>query len=349
MNTQLAAHQLSKLGNWLGLFAEAEPLYPGTHSGLTQAEFDQFLEAKNYAQMANAWFTNENINQALKGWSESLKEIHVQKWLANYTLQPIDKAVAIIMAGNIPLVGLHDLLCALVAGHQVMAKTSKDDSYLIKAVAKLITLLNPDLVSRITFVEERKLEGFDKVIATGSNNTSRYFDYYFGKYPHIIRKNRNAVAVISETDTKETLQELGKDMFTFFGLGCRNVSKVYFPEGFDKDIFFNAIYSYNEVVNHHKYANNYDYHKALYLMNGDDLLDNEFLLLKESEVLAAPVGVVFYEHYSSREALNQTLQNRAEEIQCIVGEGYLPFGQAQTPMLWDYADGVDTLAFLLES
>lgn len=337
---------LTKLGEWFALFAQETP-YPGTDCGLTQTEFDAFLQAKDHGHMGNAWFTISQINTALLGWSAALKETRVTQWLADYQLQETTKTVALIPAGNIPLVGLHDLLTCLIAGYQVKIKLSKDDTYLMKAVIALLVLLDPSLEKRIYVLEDERLAGFDAVIATGSNNTARYFDHYFSKYPHIIRKNRNAVAVVSPNDNKETLKALGLDIFTFFGLGCRNVSKMYLPKDFDKNQFFEALFDYNEIVHHHKYANNYDYHKAIYLMNQDQILDNGFLLLKEDEALSAPVGVVFYEEYEDKASMDALLKEKAEEIQCVVGQDYIPFGKAQQPMLWDYADGVDTMAFLI--
>lgn len=337
---------LVKLGEWFALFA-SEKSYPGVSCGLTEDEFNLFLEAKDYAQMGNAWFTIDQINTALLGWSKSLEQSHVEKWLQDYNISNTDKTLGLITAGNIPLVGLHDLLTGLVAGYNIKIKLSKDDTHLMRGVIGLLSILNPDYKKCIYEVVDEKLEGFDVIIATGSNNTARYFDYYFGKYPHIIRKNRHAVAVVSETDNSEILKPLGKDIFTFFGLGCRNVSKIYLPKGFNKDHFFEAMYDYKEIVNHHKYANNYDYHKAIYLMNQDKILDNGFLLIKEDEGLTAPVGVVFYEEYESKEAIAQVLIDKKDQIQCVVGQDYIPFGAAQTPMLWDYADGVDTMAFLV--
>lgn len=345
---EVSIKTLVKLGEWFELFANEKP-YPGVACGLTEDEYNLFLEAKDYAHMANSWFAIDQINTALLGWSDALKADNVTHWLVNYNLQETDKTVGLITAGNIPLVGLHDLLTGLIAGYKIKVKLSKDDTHLMRAVIKLLSILNPDYNERIYEVIDEKLQGFDVIIATGSNNTARYFDYYFGKYPHIIRKNRHAVAVVSETDDNETLKPLGKDIFTFFGLGCRNVSKIYIPKGFNKNHFFEAMYDHKEIVNHHKYANNYDYHKAIYLMNQDKILDNGFLLIKEDTSLTAPVGVVFYEEYESKEAITKILTENKDQIQCVVGQDYIPFGGAQTPMLWDYADGVDTMKFLVDN
>ncbi len=211
--------------------------------------------------------------------------------------------------------------------------------------------MEPEFKNYIEFTEGR-LINFDAVIATGSNNTARYFEYYFGKYPHIIRKNRNSVAVLTGNETVEELTALANDIFRYFGLGCRNVSKLYVPENYDFEAYFKAMYSWKEIIHNHKYINNYDYNKAVYLMDSFPLLDNEFLLLKEDDGFSSPISVVFYEKYSTFEKLNKELELQSENIQCIVSNANLPnevsFGKAQTPDLWDYADGVDTVDFLLK-
>src|SRR5690606_755395 len=209
----------------------------------------------------------------------------------------------------------------------------------------------PEFKNYIEFTED-KLENFDAVIATGSNNTSKYFEYYFGKYPNIIRKNRNSVAVLSGNETEEELKQLADDIFQYFGLGCRNVSKLYVPENYNFEKFFKAMFSWKEIIHNHKYINNYDYNKAVYLMDSFPLLDNEFMLLKEDKGFSSPISVVFYEEYSSFENLSNELKEQAENIQCIVSKAgiknEIPFGKAQNPELWEYADGVDSVAFLLK-
>jgi hypothetical protein len=260
--------------------------------------------------------------------------------------------VGLILAGNLPLVGFHDVLCVLVSGNIAQIKASSQDARLIKYVLQLLTNIEPAFKERYQFLE--RLAGFDAIIATGSNNTSRYFEYYFSKVPHIIRKNRNSVALLTGQESKEQLYNLGKDIFDYYGLGCRNVSKMLVPQGYDFVPFFEAIEPHYTVAQHHKYHNNYDYNKAIYLVNRDKHFDNGFLLLKEDSRLASPLAVIFYEEYLDLIAAQQTLTELKDQIQCIVsaapiqtGNQVVDFGQSQQPALWDYADGIDTLQFLL--
>ena len=254
------------------------------------------------------------------------------------------------MAGNIPLVGFHDFLCVLLSGNKVLAKLSSNDNLILPFLSKILLEQNPELKAYINFTEE-KLENFDAVIATGSNNTSRYFEYYFGKYPNIIRKNRNSVAVLTGNETHEELALLGQDIFRYFGLGCRNVSKLFVPEGYNFDAFYTSIFEFQDIINQNKYANNYDYNKAVYLMSNMNILDNGFLILKEDESFASPIACLFFEHYKDQSSLKEKLQLQEENIQCIVSNGWfedeIPFGKTQIPALMDYADSVDTLQFLL--
>ncbi|MBT8262380.1 MAG: acyl-CoA reductase [Bacteroidia bacterium] len=303
------------------------------------------------ASMHNSWFTNDNISFALKSWSQSLSEINLKKWLATCEVpQKGPKTVAIVMAGNIPLVGFHDFLSVLITGNNVLAKLSSNDTILLPFLAKKLIELEPGFADRIEFTEER-LSHFDAVIATGSNNTARYFDYYFGKYPNIIRRNRNSVAVLTGTETPSQLKALADDIFRYFGLGCRNVSKIFLPKEYNFDPFFNAMFSWKDIINNNKYINNYDYNKAVYLMSDIPLLDNEFMLLKEDTAFSSPISVVFYEYYNSLDTLADYLSENKEHVQAIISDaelpGAIPFGQAQSPRLWDYADGVDTVSFLL--
>lgn len=304
------------------------------------------------AEAHNGWFTPENIKFAFKSWSEALTEENINRWVSKYNITtPSPKTVAIIMAGNIPLVGFHDFLSVLISGHHVLVKMSSNDKILLPFVANHLIEINPEFKDRIQFSDER-LENFDAVIATGSNNTSRYFDYYFGKYPNIIRKNRNSVAVLTGNETKEDLELLVDDIFLHFGLGCRNVSKIFIPEDYNFDMFFQAAFNWKEMIYNNKYMNNYDYNKAVYLMSNIPLLDNEFLLLKEDQGYSSPIAVLFYERYASLENLENELAAQIDNIQCIVSnsgiENEIPFGETQKPQLWDYADNVDTLEFLLK-
>ncbi|MBS7564992.1 acyl-CoA reductase [Mucilaginibacter sp. Bleaf8] len=300
----------------------------------------------------NAWFTPESVEQAVTAAGAALNENTLTQWLDKYHFTDSEpKKIGLILAGNIPLVGFHDVLCVLISGNIALIKASSQDARLIKYVLQLLVNLDGSFADKFQFVE--RLQGFDAVIATGSNNTSRYFEYYFGKVPHIIRKNRNSIALLTGNETTEQLHELGKDIFAYYGLGCRNVSKAFVPKGYNFVSLFEAIESYNEVANHHKYHNNYDYNKSIYLVNSDKHYDNGFLLVKQDERLASPLAVLFYEEYDNLQAVQAKLTEQSDQIQCIVSAADLKvpnqvvsFGQSQQPALWDYADGVDTMQFL---
>ena len=313
---------------------------------------EQFNDIFDKAEQQNSWFTRANVIFAFKSWSESLSKNNVQQWLSQYQLPQTTspKKILIIMAGNLPLVGFHDLLCVLVAGHKAIVKLSSDDRVLLPYLITQIRTFAPEWAEAVAFTDDKVTE-YDAVIATGSDNTARYFEYYFGKKPHIIRKNRHSVAVLTGEETPEELQNLGKDIFLYYGLGCRSVSKLFVPQGYDFDLLFQAIYPYKDIIEEQKYANNYDYNKAVYLMSLYKLLENGFLLLKEDEHYGSPIATLFYEYYTNKEALKKKLATDREKIQCVVGhnfiDGEIPFGQTQTPKLWDYADGVNTLTFLL--
>jgi len=313
--------------------------------------FDGFKHQIKLAKEHNGWFTQENILFALDGWSSQLSEKHIKDWLSAYTISQVQpKTVAIIMAGNIPLVGFHDFLCVLATGHHVLAKQSSNDKHLLPFLAKYLEHVLPDLKGQIKFTED-KLEQFDAVIATGSNNTARYFEFYFKNKPSIIRKSRNSAAVLTGNETNEQLEALSEDIFRYYGLGCRNVSKFFIPKDYNFDAFFAAMYKWNPIINDSKYANNYDYNKAVYIMSEFDMLENGFLMIKEDQSYASPIATVFYEYYDSTESLKQKIDTDQDLIQCIVADGFndteIPFGKTQKPELSDYADNVDTIAFLL--
>jgi len=299
-------------------------------------------------QHYNGWFTADVVKKSLSAWGIALKANKVNSWLKSYSIDEKEKKVGVIMAGNIPLVGLHDAIVVLVSDNHLFAKLSSKDNQLMRFVLNAIGSIDEEWKSRITISE--RLNDIDVLIATGSDNSARYFEYYFREKPKIIRKNRTSVAILDGSETAEDLKALADDIFTFFGLGCRNVTKVYIPKEYDKDLLFNAFYDYREIINHNKYANNYDYNKAVYLLNQVPLIENGFLLLKEDEGLHSPVGVLFYEEYEEKAAVINKLEMQAEEIQCIVSKSssalHVNFGETQQPELWDYADGVDTMAFL---
>ncbi len=307
------------------------------------------------ARQQNKWFTEENVHFALQNWGDLLTETKLTAWLQAYDAKApslgTPKTVALIMAGNIPLVGLHDFLCILLTGNKALCKLSSNDSALITFIADYLIHVEPSLESKIEF-KEGTINGFEAVIATGSNNTARYFEHYFGKVPHIIRKNRNSVAVLSGKESTSQLKGLGQDVFRYFGLGCRSVSKLFVPKSYDFDLFFKAIYAFHPIVNELKYGNNYDYNKAVYLMSEYLLKDNGFLLLKEDTGYASPIACLFYEYYENTADLETRLSQDREQLQCIVSDGFpmesVGFGETQKPSLDDYADGVDTVDFLLK-
>jgi len=334
----------TKLGDFLNDFLQSRSI---------QGDWAQRLgETIELSGHQNGWFTKENVKYAVKSWASLLTYQNLNKWLINYDLENRSKkTVAIIMAGNIPLVGFHDFLCVLLTGNKALVKLSDSDKVLLPFLCDFLVAIEPSLKESIEF-KNGKLEQFDAVIATGSNNTARYFEYYFGNKPNIIRKNRNSIAVLTGNESKAKLEFLGEDIFRYYGLGCRSVSKLFVPEGYDFDTFFKSIFSFNEIVNQNKYANNYDYNKAVYLMSDFPILDNGFLILKEDTNYASPIASLNYEFYTSEEELKNRLEADQNELQCIVSEGFwpaeVPFGHTQIPSLEDYADGVDTVDFLLK-
>jgi len=350
------------LGNFLEQFPEGNvgdldkkdkpPL-----AALNLSHRDAFSELLENEPILNPWFTLDSLLRALGGIAQMLKPEVLRKWLSPYHLTPLPlpkvRTVGLVMAGNIPLVGFHDLLCVLASGHRVLAKASSKDDRLIKKIAELLSDIDPEMGSRIRFTDDT-LSGVDAVIATGSNNSAPYFTYYFRHIPHIIRKNRNGIAILTGEESEEQLHLLGEDIFTYFGMGCRNVTKIYVPDSYDLKILLRVLDGFSHLYQHHKYGNNVDYYRTLYLMNQVPILDNGVLLLKEDSAIASPVGVVFYERYSEIGKVQEQVDLHKEEIQCIVSvheeiPGAISPGKTQQPMPWDYADGIDTIKFLKES
>lgn len=303
------------------------------------------------AYIRNKWFEPRFIRQAIEGIVYMLDEFKLVEWIAQYKIQTESpKRVGVVMAGNIPLVGFHDLLAVLVSGNKAVVKLSSDDTVLMAYVIHRLMLIDPEFEELIEFAD--RIKEVDAVIATGSNNSARYFEYYFSKIPHIIRKNRTSVAVLGGHETDVQLKALAADMLSYFGLGCRNVTKLYVPQDYVLDPVFESLIDYAFVISNNKYANNYEYNRTIYLMNSDTFLDNNFLMLKESDKLFSPVAVVQYQRYATQDELKDLLKAESDNIQCIVsslelGLKTIPFGTAQQPELWDYPDGVDTMQFLL--
>jgi hypothetical protein len=350
MTLEVKKNIFIELGRFLSQFNLNETL-KGENILQNDLFFDDCNNLIALSQSHNGWYTPEQVYYAIQSWSDALTEKNIDKWLACYDLSAVaPKNIALILAGNIPLVGFHDFLSVLITGHNVLVKTSSNDQHLLPFLAKYIIAIEPQFANKITFVAG-KLENFDAVIATGSNNTARYFEYYFKDKPTIIRKNRNSIAVLDGNETTDQLRALGEDIFRYFGLGCRNVSKLFVPKGYSFTAFFEAIFTYQEVIHYEKYANNYDYNKAVFLMSNYKLLDNGFLTLKEDQSSASPISSVFYEYYDNLTDLQEKLDAESEQIQCIVSNNLInnsiEFGKTQQPQLWDYADNVDTISFLL--
>lgn len=305
------------------------------------------LAAANF----NAWFTPTEVQRSVASFRYMLQDDSIDQWFKTISVSSQPKKVGLILAGNIPMVGFHDILCVLATGNIAMVKLSSSDDKLLPALLNELVKIEPLFVDRILYVE--RLKDFEAVIATGSNNTSRYFEYYFGKVPHIIRKNRNSVAVITGDETPAEIEQLGHDIFDYFGLGCRNVSKVYLPEDYDVKYLFEPLETFQAYFDHFKYNNNYDYNKSIFLVNAAPHFDNGFLLLKEDSSFSSALAVLHFERYKNLEDVATSINAQETQIQCVVSERELPvkmgvsgFGQSQYPQLWDYADHVDTVAFL---
>ena len=337
------------LGNFLSQFSsnKIEKKETVLHNELF---YDGFIHQIKLAEQYNSWFTKESILFSIENWAHALTKENLVNWISKEIVEEsTSKIVAIVMAGNIPLVGFHDFLSVLISGHSVLVKQSSNDKHLIPFLAKYLEYAEKSFKGKISFTEE-KLTGFDAVIATGSTNTTRYFEYYFKNKPSIIRKNRNSVAVITGTESSDDFENLSNDIFRYFGLGCRSVSKLFVPKGYNFDQFFQGMYKQHEIINNAKYANNYDYNKAVYLMSEFSILENGFLMIKEDESFASPIATIFYEYYDNLNDLKIKIQTESENIQCIVANNFIEnevkFGQTQYPKLWDYADGVNTIQFL---
>ena len=314
---------------------------------------DIYQEAEkelNLATLVNPWFTKENIDKSLNTWSEQLKADMLAAWIKPYKLKEVSipKKILIIMAGNIPLVGFHDFLTVLISGHKVVIKMSSTDNVLLKVLINKLIRINSEFKQFIAFIDDVKSRKFDGVIATGSDNSAQYFDYYFKGVKKIIRKNRRSIAILDGSESAMQLNALSNDVFSYFGLGCRNVSKLFLPKGYDLNKLFEAFFPYSHLLEHKKYGNNYDYNKAIFLMGSNKLVENGFLLMKEDNSLFSPVAMLYYEYYDDIQSVEQFNEENAEQLQCVVSQKDIPFGNTQKPNLWDYADGVDTVDFLRE-
>ena len=312
------------------------------------SENEEWKQAKHVAGIKNGWFVPEFVDRSVQQIADSyLTKEALEHWIAKYNLPAENKnpkTTGLVMAGNIPLVGFHDFLAVFISGHKMIIKPSSKDEVLIKHLTGKLAEWNAEVSQIVSFSE--LLKGCDAYIATGSNNSSRYFDYYFGKYPNIIRRNRTSVAILNGAETAAELEQLADDVYLYFGLGCRNVTKIYVPEEYDFVPLLSAFKKYNYLSDHHKYKNNYDYNLALHLLNKKFYMSNESILLVEEKSFFSPISQLNYEHYADEKKLAASLKGN-EDLQCIVGSSYIPFGSAQSPSIDDFADGVDTMKFLV--
>lgn len=301
------------------------------------------------SEVENSWFTEESFRFCFDNWAENLTEERIAVWVESYTFARMPKNIGLILAGNIPLVGFHDVISVLLSGHRPIIKLSSKDQLVLPF---LLRKWNNFAEGTLKFQFVERLENYDAVIATGSNNTARYLEYYFRDVPNIIRKNRTSVGVLSGDETDEELQHLAEDIFRYFGLGCRNVTRLFIPENISLDKLFENFIGFQKIINHHKYANNYDYHRAIYLLNQEKFWDNNFVILKEDDKLFSPLSVVNFSRYKSLSEVQNFLSENKTSIQCVVAhsqlnlENALGFGKAQCPALGTYADNVDTMKFL---
>lgn len=341
MNIESRVLGLNKLSAYIKEFLAKNSEYYNEND----VEFQQVLKK---SEIENPWFTADNQKYALKQWSELLTEENINEWLQKYSPSKTSKKVGLILAGNIPLVGLHDVISVILSNHIPLIKLSSKDKTMLPFLLKKWSEFSEETID-FEFVE--RLENFDAVIATGSNNTARYLEYYFKNHLSIIRKNRTSIAVLKGDETEEELKLLAHDIFQYFGLGCRNVTRIFIPQDFVIDRLFESFLDFKEIINHNKYANNYDYNRAVYLLNQDKFWDNNFVMLKEDAQLFSPLSVINFSRYSSLDEVKDFIAENEENIQCIVAKNDLEinsiqFGEAQNPGLNTYADNVDTMKFL---
>ena len=342
------------LNNRITLFVKLGRFFSDyINNNIESSERNKFDKAINESILHNSFFSKKNILKSLLSWSNVLTKKSIDNFLSNYLIKikKREKKVAIIMAGNIPLVGFHDFFCVILSGNFAIIKLSSKDSHLFKFILNFLVKENPDFSSKFDVVEN-KLQKFDAVIATGNNISANQFELYFKKYPKIIRRNRHSIAILNGNETKKEIELLANDIFYYYGLGCRNVSKIFIPNNYNLDILFKSFVLWNEVINKNSYANNYNYYRAIYLLNKEVFFDNGFVLLKESEKIGSPVGTIYFEYYKSDNQIKEMIKKNNQKIQCIVSNNNYPktikFGETQMPNLNDFADDIDTFNFLLK-
>ena len=342
------------LNNRITLFVKLGRFFSDyINNNLESLEKNKFDKAINESILHNSFFSKKNILKSLLSWSNVLTKKSIDNFLSNYMIKikKREKKIAIVMAGNIPLVGFHDFFCVILSGNFAVIKLSSKDSHLFKFILRFLVNENPDFSTKFDVVEN-KLQIFDAVIATGNNISANQFELYFKKYPKIIRRNRHSIAILNGNETKKEIELLANDIFYYYGLGCRNVSKIFIPNNYNLDILFKSFVLWNEVINKNSYANNYNYYRAIYLLNKEVFFDNGFVLLKESEKIGSPVGTIYFEYYKSENQIKEMIKKNNEKIQCIVSNNNyrktIKFGETQMPNLNDFADDIDTFNFLLK-
>ena len=347
---------MSTLYNRIKAFEKLGILFSNkfTENSSNESEYwsSKLDKAIDLAYKYNTWFTEDSVKKALNEWSKQLNYNSLKNWTDQYKIEDkSEKKIAIIMAGNLPLVGFHDLLCSLILNFNCIVKLSSDDKILIPFIVDYLDSIVPGIKNKVEFTTN-PIKDFSGVIATGSNSSFKYFEYYFGSYPNVLRKTRHSIAVLDGNESVEDLKNLGNDIFTYFGMGCRSVSKLLVPKGYDFDLLFNALFKFKDIINHNKYVNNYDYNKAVYLMSEQKFIENGFVILKEDEKLGSPIGCLFFEYYENSKDLNTYISNIKDSLQCVVSNLNIPnstsFGSSQKPNIDDYADNINTLDFLLK-
>lgn len=357
MDIQTRIQDFSRLGQIFEIIAKNQPV-PDFWNQPLKNQIELLKTEIKSAVLFNPWFTEANVIQAIGALGQVLKTDNLAKWISMYPESGLNAEkevqIGVIMAGNIPLVGFHDFLCVLISNNKLIGKLSSDDSRILPVISNILCEINPEYQDKIN-LSTGKLSNFDAIIATGSNNTSRYFEYYFGKYPHIIRKSRQSAAILTGGETYADLKNLGSDMFSYFGLGCRNVSTLLIPVGFNIQNIFDPLNDYSNIADHYKYNNNYIYRKTIFEMTNTPFQDNGFCLFvnREQSVLATPIGVINLITCSDPGEIDVYLSNFSEDLQCVIGSEInnrtlIPFGKAQYPELWDYADGIDTMKFIID-
>ena len=342
------------LNNRITLFVKLGSFFSDyINNNLESLDRNKFDKAINESILHNSFFSKKNILKSLFSWSSVLTKKSIDNFLSNYLIKikKREKKIAIVMAGNIPLVGFHDFFCVILSGNFAVIKLSSKDSHLFKFILNFLVKENPDFSSKFDIVEN-KLQKFDAVIATGNNISANQFELYFKKYPKIVRRNRHSIAILNGNETKKEIELLANDIFYYYGLGCRNISKIFIPNNYNLDVLFKSFVLWNEVINKNSYANNYNYYRAIYLLNKEIFFDNGFVLLKESEKIGSPVGTIYFEYYKSENQIKEMIKKNNQKIQCIVSNNNyrktIKFGETQMPNLNDFADDIDTFNFLLK-